>query len=691
MIRNPGDFRFKLIVPPRSGIGGMPPIPPIGAAILTARARADGFVVDQDDLDVKSIHQRELLADLAKICEKIDRRDLPQIVASLSENLALSETLARIADLTSFRDFDLLGFSVNEQSFVPAVLLSAYMAQETGLPVLVGGRNSGLREGLLDKYPHITYAVRGEGEVPLTALLHALSQERSLSEVPSLEYRGEDGAYQKNARWQFDIDEVPLPDFDGLPLDHYRTLPLLDRIHLNPLGLLVLPYKISYGCPFRCAFCSRSVRASFAGLRIRPALKVVEELEFLSRRYGTKYFMFLDEAVNLNPKHLQEMADALAAADLNLVWGDTARISPMTPEMLESTQRAGCVYLNWGMESGCEKTLEAMRKKCTTAQVREVLRASHASGLLNHINLIAGFPGETDEDFQETVDFVLREVDSIDAISIVPFVLRESAVLSEPHNFGIKILGETSENHSHVEDTAKYVEVATDLSWEELKVRNETRVRYLRESFNAKKGLVAGLSNVYAKYGVIEQAASKREVLELASSIGGAGRIFRLFLGGNHLSADSKHNFIGSLTSEQVFGQLELGRRKLEFSTLILWGGEPTRRPDLFQILKRARSLRYKEICLETDARLLSYPEKMDRIVRAGVDRLIVPVYGGSSEEHDRILGTTGALAQSLDAIGKWRERGRAFQFIPVILPTNHQNARAVEAHCKKLTDDLTG
>ncbi len=685
MERAPSDFRLMLVTAPRGELGKMPPIPPIGLALLAAKAREYGAAVTQDDLDVKLIHHRDLMAELTARTAHIDGRALPRIAAAIHEDPALCRLMERIAALTDFSGHDLIGFSIAEEANAAGILLSAFVAAETGTPIVVGGKSSLVSELLLAECPHVTYVILGEGEVPLVALLDGLAGKRPLAEVPSLVFRDESGAVCCNEQWLFDIAEVPCPDFDGLPLDHYRSFPVTDREHLNPLGLLVLPYKISYGCPFRCAFCSRSSKTEGERLCIRPAATVVAELESLSRRYGTRHFMFLDEAVNLNARELHRMTEGMAAAGLDLMWGDTARVAPMTPETLTLMAQAGCIYLNWGVESGSDKILRAMQKKCTVEQAETALRAAHAAGMMNHINIIVGFPGESDEDFQETVDFVVREAEAIDAISVVPFKLRNSAVLNEPERFGVKLEGPVDSSVGQSGDWARYTERSTPLTYEELKTRNLEREARLRAACSEKEVLLTGLSNIYAKYGLFEQGRDKREVAHLAAAVGGAGRTLRLFLGGNALTAGERRHTIPPRPLDDLLRQLAFGRRELHFANLVLWGGEPTRRSDLFRLLRAARKLGYRRITLETDARLLAYEEKMARIRRAGVSGLVLPVYGAGAAEHDSVLGFPGAFTRSFGALERWRDRGGAAAARPIVIPGSGVDGSALRDFCRRI------
>jgi tRNA A37 methylthiotransferase MiaB len=401
-------FRLKLVTPPRiyPGLQGYPPLPSLGSSLLAAKARAAGIEVDQDDLDIKLIHNRPLLEDLTELCQGLASDRLPALCANLLREKSVRKVVARLADESDFNGFDLIGWSLNENSLTPALLLAAYVSAQTGTPAVVGGRISFLYGEALRDYPFITYVVRDFGEIPLVRLVEALQGKTSFEEVPSLLWVTGDGELHSTPKWVFDLEAVPCSDFDGLPLEHFRSIPLHHRSFVNPLRQLILPYKFSYGCQHRCTFCSFSSARSEHALWLKPVERVIRELRHLRERHDTRCFMFLNSSVNVAPRYLGELVEALEEADLDLLWGDAARVAKLTPELVRRLAGVGCRYLNWGVESGSDRVLERMKKLTTCEETVRNLRAAHEAEIVNHLNLIAGFPGETEEDFQATLDVV---------------------------------------------------------------------------------------------------------------------------------------------------------------------------------------------------------------------------------------------------------------------------------------------
>ena len=93
-------------------------------------------------------------------------------------------------------------------------------------------------------------------------------------------------------------------------------------------------------------------------------------------------------------------------------------------------KRAGCKALQFGIESGSQRILRKMNKPFSIDQAELILRSSFSAGIQNFINLLIGFPGETEEDFMETLCFLERNRQFIQGFgSITPCYLTPSSLL----------------------------------------------------------------------------------------------------------------------------------------------------------------------------------------------------------------------------------------------------------------------
>jgi hypothetical protein len=326
---------------------------------------------------------------------------------------------------------DLVGISLTSTDQVVAAFTLASMIKEANLPahITVGGKMVTAWRDQLPKaaplWQFIDSAVVAEGEVALLRLAEALDEDRDLSTVPNLMYREGSEIHVNGTKAPEPAACLPLPDFDGLPLN----------VYLAPAR--VLPVWASRGCYWgRCAFCNVGYGESKHFDELHAA-RVIEEMTTLADRYGTDKFFFVDEA--LSPRLLKAMSAQLIEQDLHFYWACCVRFEPsIRIGLLRRMRRAGCRMLRFGMESGSQRVLDRMDKGTRVATMRRVLHDSAEAGLWNHAFLFFGFPGETESDAQETISFFRANQDVIHSISSDTFLLEPHArAAKSPAEYGI--------------------------------------------------------------------------------------------------------------------------------------------------------------------------------------------------------------------------------------------------------------
>jgi anaerobic magnesium-protoporphyrin IX monomethyl ester cyclase len=145
------------------------------------------------------------------------------------------------------------------------------------------------------------------------------------------------------------IGELPLPDFDGLPLGKYLAPDL------------VLPLLTARGCYFgKCAFCNVGYgeAESFSQLR---AEHLADQMLTLREMYGVKHIFFSDEAIT--PRNLRDLSPILEEEGSPLHWGGCVRLERViTRDLLDSMARGGCRMILFGLESASQAVIDHMVK-----------------------------------------------------------------------------------------------------------------------------------------------------------------------------------------------------------------------------------------------------------------------------------------------------------------------------------------
>lgn len=328
---------------------------------------------------------------------------------------------------------DVVGISIPSMPQMLAGMTLGYLIkQEAGLDchVTIGGPHISMLREELPNVPSIFQlfdsAVVFDGEVSLLQLVEALDGDGDLSQIPNLVYN-DGGTIRVNERkQQGKIQDLPLPDFDGLPLQRY----------LAPH--LVLPLLTARGCYFgKCAFCNVGYGEPEAFSQLH-AEQLVDQMMALQEKYGTRHIFFADEAIT--PRNLRAMSPLLESMGTPLHWGGCVRFEKViSEELLHSMTQGGCRMILFGLESASEQVVEFMVKGTELEHMSRILIESGKVGIWNHTFFFFGFPSETMEDAQETVNFLYDHRQYIHSAALGTFLLeRYSPAHRFPSSFKVK-------------------------------------------------------------------------------------------------------------------------------------------------------------------------------------------------------------------------------------------------------------
>ncbi|MDO9097080.1 MAG: radical SAM protein, partial [Candidatus Methanoperedens sp.] len=250
-----------------------------------------------------------------------------------------------------------------------------------------------------------------EGETALLNLIKHLDNEFDISDISNLIYKnGTDIKVNKLAPHGEDINSLPTPCFDGLPLDRYFS------------PELILPVLSSRGCYWRrCTFCDHSFGYS-GNYRPRDVDNLYNDLKALKNKYNTSFFTFQDEG--LSPKLIGALSDKIAQNKMDISWlADSRFEQAFNPELSNKLSNAGCKMLYFGLESANDRILACMDKGIKKENALNICKYCTEAGIWTHLFLIFGFPTETRDEARETMDFILRNKKTIRSMSFGSFQL----------------------------------------------------------------------------------------------------------------------------------------------------------------------------------------------------------------------------------------------------------------------------
>ena len=230
-------------------------------------------------------------------------------------------------------------------------------------------------EILVREFPYVDHIILGEGELLFLKLLAGELPEKRVISIADL--NGE----------TLNMRDVPVPDFSDLSNELYH--------HLTIEG--------ARSCPFQCSFCSETIQ--WGDYRKKPISLFADQVLELAARHNNPAFFMGDSLMN---PYINSFADELIARKAGIVYDGYLRADkPVTNRKFVKTWAdSGLIRVRLGIESAARRVLELMDKMTTPEVISEALKSLSSMGIRTTTYWIVGFPGETEQDFQETCDFI---------------------------------------------------------------------------------------------------------------------------------------------------------------------------------------------------------------------------------------------------------------------------------------------
>jgi len=350
-----------LVNPPApSGSTGHLPFALLGLGYLAAVLENNRYEVDVIDCQVLKLSYEEFRSEIGK--------RQPSIVGITSTTLTYKSAL-RIAKI-------------------------AKEACPNCITVMGGSHVSFWDDEALQECPSLDIVVRKEGENTLLELVQRVEAGKSYHDVIGTTCR-KDGKTVRNPDRPYieNLDDLPFPARHLWPMERLREYE--DILYL----------ATSRGCVYWCEFCA-TVRMHGRKYRMRSPKNVVDELEFLHKNYGVDKFTFCDDAFTVDQARIEELCREITDRKLKIQWNCGTRVDMVTKELLRNMKEAGCISVWFGVESGSQQVLDAMKKGISPELTTQVLGLVREVGLKPVPNVILGFPGETKETAWKTIKFV---------------------------------------------------------------------------------------------------------------------------------------------------------------------------------------------------------------------------------------------------------------------------------------------
>ena len=283
---------------------------------------------------------------------------------------------------------------------MPRAIEIAARARAEGVTVLAGGPDSATRP---DKYLDAGFdaVVPSEGEATLVEAAIRVRDEKSLAGCHGTIVRT-DGRTVRGSPRPFlrNLDELPLPAWDLIDMEAYLST-WRERTGERRAAVLT-----SRGCPFDCSWCSKPTFGRT--YRQQSVDRVLAELRALHDRYGVDYVRFCDDVFGVDRRWLEELLDRMISDGPHLRFECLARVDLLKTDLLDRMKSAGLQRVYLGVESGSQKMLDAMTRGTRLAQIERVAASLRAHQVRQFWFLMLGYPGETLDDIEATLQLFRR-------------------------------------------------------------------------------------------------------------------------------------------------------------------------------------------------------------------------------------------------------------------------------------------
>ena len=296
----------------------------------------------------------------------------------------------------------------------------------------VGGVHATLDKNLLKTLTSVDYGIQREGEEATFALV----ENKDPGTIPGVISRGKNGLVDTGiAPIIKDIDNLPLPE-----RDQFWGIPESEKKNVDVSYICTIR-----GCPYKCTYCASPFHWDRKTARLRSPESVIEEMRHLKENYwhATKYaysasanitkkeslkitdntlVYFVDDVFTVHKKRVKKLLKMMIKQNLGMKWKCEARADHLDDEICELMAEAGCERVKIGFESGSDRILKQIQKLETKKEMLKGAEMLKKAGVPFSAYFMAGFPGETDADVRQTIDFAKKiEADYYSLSVLAPY------------------------------------------------------------------------------------------------------------------------------------------------------------------------------------------------------------------------------------------------------------------------------
>jgi len=311
------------------------------------------------------------------------------------------------------------------------------------LIVFGGIHASKMYESLLIKNSFIDYIICGEADYSFTIFCNNFENKIDLKKTPSLAYRDEKNIEKINKNTEppgLDMNELPLPAWHLLNIKMYWDIGMPHNPFMKSKKFLTV--MTERGCPEKCYFCSSADFFGNSGrFRALTPEKAFEMIKYAVEKYGIKEFQIEDDTFTLNSKRVIEFCKKIRKFNLritlpNSIRADAPKNKDRRLEMFKYMSEAGFDKVGIAAEHGDQDFLDrVIGKRLNLEEVVATIDIAHKTNIMVHTNFMMGFPFETKENRDKTINFAKSlKADSFSVSLVAPLPGTKVYNICKKHN-----------------------------------------------------------------------------------------------------------------------------------------------------------------------------------------------------------------------------------------------------------------
>ena len=322
------------------------------------------------------------------------------------------------------------------------------------LKILVGGIHSTLFPDQMINDKHIDIVAVNESASIILDLTDTIKNDGDLSKINGISYKKNNAVYRNPPNTK--LDDAKNVPFINLDLVEHKKYSKNNAILFNYFPKKIEDYTTytiitSWGCPFKCTFCINAILKR--AYRYRTAEAIVDRIEFLIKEHNANFIILQDEEFCINKRRLFRFLDLVEERGLTgkFHWRTSLRVSNFRKDYIDDVtakrlERSGMVTSVMGGESGSQRILDEIKKEVKIEEIDHAMETLSKTNIVPKISFMAGLPGETDEEVQETYELCVKykkiflKKNKVADIGIFPFRLYPGSPLYDKavEHLGIK-------------------------------------------------------------------------------------------------------------------------------------------------------------------------------------------------------------------------------------------------------------